>query len=99
MLVLITDSGVRVNQPHDFGSLALETRVPLDATIATLQTSGLASGVHDGHAWLSIATLKKTAAVEDDEWARRFDQMIDSVRPYGWVSKDGLQVRAHVKTI
>ena len=97
MLVLITDSGVCVYQPHDFGSLALETRGPSDAAIATLRSSGLASGVSDGHAWLSIAALKEAAAVGEDEWAARFDQMIDSVRPHGWVSEDGRQVRAHLK--
>lgn len=97
MRVLITDAGVQVEEPNDFGSLALVTRVPLDTTVATLQSSGLAPGIEDGHAWLSITVLKRAAATGDDGWAGRFDQMIDAVRPYGWVSEDGRHVRAHLE--
>lgn len=98
MRVLITDSGaVRVEDPNVFDMLALETRVPLHRTVAALQSSGLALGIENGHAWLSIAALKRAAATGEDEWAERFDHMIDAVRRYGWVSEDGQHVRAHVE--
>lgn len=97
MFVRITEAGLWVDDPTDLRSLAVRTRVGLGSTVEALRLRGLATEVDHGHTWLSLDALKEAADVPDPGWADRFDAMIDSVRPYGWVSDDGRRVRAHVE--
>ncbi len=47
--------------------------------------------------WIPIKHLKEMPKVSSPEWQASFDTMIEKAQPFGWVSSDGLSVRAHIK--
>lgn len=52
----------------------------------------------DDHVWIVVDFLKDLGPVSSD-WTEDFDAMIAKAAQYGWVSEDGLRVRAHVKRL
>jgi hypothetical protein len=50
------------------------------------------------HAWLSVGALKSAGAAEGAAWDEGFTQMMGYAASQGWVSPDGLQVRAHLES-
>jgi hypothetical protein len=67
-----------------------------DSDAAQAALDGIASLDH-GHAWISTTWLRKTGNLNNgQDWPARFETMIDRARPHGWVSADGLSVKAHI---
>lgn len=51
-----------------------------------------------GHVLVEIAWVRsKAAAHVDDDWARRFEAMIDYARRKGWTNAEGTHLMAHVE--
>lgn len=81
----------------NLGELAVKAHAVDDSHIqATLGASGL--GLLDGdHAWLQVSMLHAAGVDIGAEWEQGFNGMIDYARSRGWVSEDGITVRAHVE--
>lgn len=47
-------------------------------------------------AWISLDWMRGQAAEPRAAWLFEFDRMIDWAKTRGWVSPDGLRVKAHV---
>ena len=47
-------------------------------------------------AWIELSWLRRQAPQSSEAWTRNFDRMIAGAKPFGWVSSDGLRVKAHV---
>ncbi|NTJ11789.1 hypothetical protein [Rhizobium lusitanum] len=51
------------------------------------------------HVWVAIDWLSSIGPTGDVAWAEQFAKMIDKVKPFGWISEDGLFVRGHIKRL
>ena len=78
-----------------FDRLHVETAVP----VVSAELGSLVSPADDDdHAWLVIAELAALliATTQTGTAPEQFSSMIDFARQQGWVSADGLRIRAHV---
>lgn len=58
--------------------------------------AGVAEVVYPATVWIDIAWMRQQGVNLDTSWPQNFDRMIAGARPHGWVSHDGLRVKAHV---
>ncbi|MCU1454120.1 MAG: hypothetical protein JWN46_2266 [Acidimicrobiales bacterium] len=89
--------GIELGEPRETRSLKV-TISPADAAPEVVGSLLEPFGRLDGTvAWLSIDALRSGAGVgtEGGPPAAEFTAMIDYARGQGWVSADGLEVRAH----
>lgn len=99
MYVAVTAAGVRICDGDDCASLdvraAADHRPALDAA---LRQAGLGRWDGGGQADLLVAELRRRAeaAGVSAGWARRWDDMIGYADRHGWLSPDGVTVRAHI---
>lgn len=64
-------------------------------TDAALVAAGLGSVAAD-HAWLGVTALREAGADRGDTWDKGFADMVEYAGSHGWLSEDGLLVRAHL---
>ncbi|GAA4368955.1 hypothetical protein [Paeniglutamicibacter cryotolerans] len=81
----------------NFGELAVRAHAVDDVHLqAMLGAAGW--GLLEGdHAWLQVGVLRAAGAGLGDDWERAFEGMLEYAGTQGWVSPDGLTVRAHVE--
>lgn len=96
ILHIAMNGSVRLHEPVNFRRLHCEFAMP---PACRARAHDLLQGIAhlDGDdAWIDIGWLRSQAPSGDAAWPSAFEQMIAQARPYGWVSADGLQVKAHV---
>ncbi|MGA0571316.1 hypothetical protein ACO2Q9_11420 [Variovorax sp. VNK109] len=87
---------VSLAEPSDFRRLHCEFALPAARhDHAAFLLRGIAQLEQDG-AWIELAWMRTQAPPGDASWLHAFEQMIAQARPHGWVSADGLRVKAHV---
>ncbi len=98
MIVILTADGAVVQDPDDCGRLHVRTDLSGDVLAAALTTTGTGAPADDGHVWLDLATLRSRArlAATDPDWPRNWAAMVAYAQRSGWLSPDGLAVRAHL---
>ena len=97
ILQVSAESPPRLLQPCDLTRLSCEISLPAShAEKAQSVLDGIAMLVQ-GHAWISVTWLRTNGERDvGTEWLERFEKMIDKARPHGWISEDGLSVKAHI---
>ena len=75
---------------------ALKVSVPVTMSASEVAVALLPLGqVGDGQAWLDIRALA-ALGLAGPSWREGFDAMIRYAGRSGWVSSDGMSVRAHI---
>lgn len=96
ILRIDTHGKVSLAEPANFRRLHCEVALaPARRDRAALLLQGIASLEADD-AWIEIAWMRRQSPDGDPSWLHAFEQMIAQARPHGWVSADGLRVKAHV---
>ena len=106
-MIIRVGSAVIVEESSDLLSLVVQTAVDESTTRHTLAAEGLclAAGADEpddlpGHVWLIVEQLRNRANGGDDapdaHWSRQWESMVQFAAQNGWVSADGLLLRAHV---
>lgn len=89
---------LELQDPDDLTRLAVRAH-HLDANTLrnALDTMNLGTLADQDSAWIQIAALHDLVArvATSPDWESRWITMIDYAATSGWVSEDGLQVRAH----
>lgn len=98
VIVILAADGVLVRDPDDCGRLHVETELSGNDLAAALTGTGTGAPADDGHVWLDLAALRSRAgrAATDPDWPRNWEAMVAYAQRSGWVSPDGLAVRAHL---
>lgn len=96
MILLLAEGGQHLLQAEDFKRFSLHCgqarpeRPPEPVEGVTFETAEVA--------WVAVDRLiALRGASASPEWLSALDAMIAKAEPYGWVSKDRRQVRAHVE--
>jgi hypothetical protein len=95
MYVVVRADAVGLHEPEDTGAfhLRLEDGASLDGVLRAL---GWGRADDDGqHAWIRVAALRH-AGPSDRMWGSKLDGMLAYASSKGWMSEDGLEVRAHI---
>lgn len=98
MIVILTADGAVVRDADDCRRLHVETDLTGDDLAAALAATGTGEPADDGHVLLDLGTLRARARLTatDPEWPQHWEAMVEHARRSGWLSPDGLTVRAHV---
>ena len=98
ILHLTTDGVARLDDARDFKRLHCEIDLPRQSLALAQTQLAPAARLDDADtAWIDVAWLRHQAPEPDaPAWLAQLDQMLAKARPYGWVSEDGLHVKAHV---
>ena len=98
MIVTLTADGALVREADDCGRLHVETALSGDDLRTALTTTGTGAPADDEHVWLDLATLRSRAGLlaTDPDWPRHWEAMVAYAQRSGWLSPDGLAVRAHI---
>jgi hypothetical protein len=92
--------GTKLVDPEDFTTLKLICEGRRDLTALKDALGGLASVDEDGcHVWLAIEGLKTLAGhlASHADWIRGLEGMVGYARVNGWLSADGMAIRAHIE--
>ena len=92
---------VRIADVDDLGRLHLAVgALTTEEADEALRSAGLGRLSDDDTAELDVAALRSAAQAQAtaDDWARRWDGMVEYARGKGWVADDGTTLRAHVET-
>jgi hypothetical protein len=98
VIVTLTADGALVRDADDCGRLQVETELSGDDLRTALATTGTGAPADDEHVWLDLATLRSRAGLlaADPDWPQRWEAMVDAAQRSGWLSPDGLAVRARI---
>ena len=98
MIVTLTADGALVRDADDCGRLHVETELSGDDLRTALTTTATGTPADDEHVWLDLATLRSRARLlaTDPGWPQRWEAMVDAAQRSGWLSPDGLAVRASI---
>jgi hypothetical protein len=92
--VVVDGAGVTVTDLDVLTALS----VRLDSVAPSLLDAALGDhGRFDGrHAWLDVAWLEAAGPLDRD-WRQGFARMVEYAGSRGWLTDDGLEVRAHLE--
>ena len=100
MIVVASAHGCSVSDATNLRALSASVAAGLDATEAFRSAGDLDA---DGaHVWVNINWLRQSGAsaigdTDRTSWAEGFEAMIGYATSKGWVSADGVSVRAHIE--
>jgi hypothetical protein len=101
MFVYIAEKGKgpQLVSADDLTSLSVRVEAsPVDpAAISWMLRTAGAGDVAADHVWLDISWLRSAAGTPGPDWPQRFAAMLEYARTRGWLSPDGLRVRAHLE--
>jgi hypothetical protein len=100
MIIAVTsDARVELREPNDFRNFKILVEGAGDTDFVRKALAGLASVEPDGKfAWVSQDALRRWQGREQPpEWIASFDEMLDSVRRFGWVDDERRAVRGHIE--
>jgi hypothetical protein len=92
---------VRVVDVDDLSRLHLALgEVTDEEADEVLQQAGLGRLEDAENGLIDAAALRAAAgaSASGDDWAERFDAMVDAAREHGWVSDDGATLQVHVES-
>lgn len=92
---------VRIADVDDLGRLHLAVgALTTEEADEALRSAGLGRLSDDDTAELDTAALRAAAQSQAtaEDWAQRWDGMVEHARGKGWVAEDGTTLRAHVET-
>jgi hypothetical protein len=101
MIIAITAAGtLDFRERDDFKGFKILVEKPAatEAEIAAA-LNGVATMDGADHAWVSQDALRNWGGRQPADWIVAFDAMIEKVKKYGFVSDDGLSVRAHLERV
>lgn len=93
MIVLVSASGTTIREVEDLTSFRVDVESSVDLDVA-LRRAG-AGRTRGDHAWIGVSWLIKAAGERDEPWRENFAAMLDFADAHGWLSPEGLEIRAH----
>ncbi|MBV9784356.1 MAG: hypothetical protein JO264_11095 [Acidisphaera sp.] len=98
MILVVSASGVTVEQAHDFKRFAMAVAGGLEGAELQHALGRLATLAEEDHAWVSETALRSMPGLRDDEaWQKGLDGMIAYARRHGWVDDTTQAIRAHIE--
>ncbi len=96
MYVAVAGSSVSLEQPEDTRRFKVSAATGSDVDGA-LRANGWGE-IEGDDALVSVEAIRRAAAGRvSDGWAADFQAMLDYARGKGWLTSDGMRIRAHVE--
>lgn len=97
ILRMNADTSLALYEPLDFTRLHCEIALSSSQEqVVRARLEGVAELRNVDTVWIDVAWLRAQVRTASSSEPDAFDRMIASARPHGWVSPDGLRVKAHV---
>ena len=99
MIISVADSGVVLEDPHNFRAFKVVVNRP-GADLAAIQSAlaGLATLPDRETAWVSEVALRRRPEVATDAaWQQACSGMIEKAKAYGWIDEQNKTIKAHIE--